>query len=146
MNSGNLVFQSDGAGGRALKDVLERAAADRLDVHTDFMVRSAAQWTELISANPFLEEAARDPGHLLAMALKSAPAAGAEEALAAAIQGNEVARVAAANAYITYPDGVGRSKLTLARIEAALGVRGTARNWNTVRKLADLSGGARDLV
>jgi uncharacterized protein (DUF1697 family) len=39
--------------------------------------------------------------------------------------------------YIHYADGIGRSKLTTARIEKALGTRGTARNWNTVLKLRD---------
>ena len=38
--------------------------------------------------------------------------------------------------YIVYPDGIGRSKLTNQLIERMLGTRGTARNWNTVLKLA----------
>ena len=36
-----------------------------------------------------------------------------------------------------YPDGQGNSKLTNAVIERKLGTSGTARNWNTVLKLAD---------
>jgi len=39
-------------------------------------------------------------------------------------------------AYIIYTDGIGRSRLTPAIIDAKLGQRGTARNWNTVLKLA----------
>jgi hypothetical protein len=42
-------------------------------------------------------------------------------------------------AYITYPDGIGRSRVTAAMIEAKLGTHGTARNWNTVVKLGTLS-------
>ena len=42
-------------------------------------------------------------------------------------------------AYFVYPDGMGRSKLTIAMIEKALGTRGTARNWNTVLKLGELA-------
>jgi uncharacterized protein (DUF1697 family) len=41
--------------------------------------------------------------------------------------------------YIVYPDGIGRSKLTIAVIERTLATRGTARNWNTVRKLGALA-------
>ena len=41
-------------------------------------------------------------------------------------------------AYIVYPDGIGTSKLTNALIETHLGSAGTARNWNTVLKLAAL--------
>jgi uncharacterized protein (DUF1697 family) len=33
---------------------------------------------------------------------------------------------------------MGRSRLTIAKIEQKLGTRGTARNWNTVLKLAKL--------
>jgi uncharacterized protein (DUF1697 family) len=43
------------------------------------------------------------------------------------------------HAYITYPAGIGRSRLTAAVIEKAFGVRGTGRNWNTVLKLAALA-------
>jgi uncharacterized protein (DUF1697 family) len=38
--------------------------------------------------------------------------------------------------YIVYPDGIGRSRLTVALIEKKLGTRGTGRNWNTALKLA----------
>jgi uncharacterized protein (DUF1697 family) len=38
--------------------------------------------------------------------------------------------------YIVYPAGIGTSKLTGALIEKKLNNRGTARNWNTILKLA----------
>lgn len=53
-------------------------------------------------------------------------------------QGFGGARSHGKHAYITYPAGIGRSKLTTARIEDALGSRGTGRNWNTVLKLSAL--------
>jgi uncharacterized protein (DUF1697 family) len=43
--------------------------------------------------------------------------------------------------YVVYPDGIGPSKLTGGVIDRALATRGTARNWNTVLKLAALAGG-----
>jgi uncharacterized protein (DUF1697 family) len=42
-------------------------------------------------------------------------------------------------AYIVYPDGIGRSRLTNQLIEKMLGTRGTGRNWNTVLKLDALA-------
>ncbi len=74
------------------------------------------------------------------MALKGAPDAGAVAALQAAITGREVVRADGRHAYLVYPDGVGRSRLTLALIEKKLGTSGTARNWNTALKLAALAG------
>jgi uncharacterized protein (DUF1697 family) len=43
--------------------------------------------------------------------------------------------------YLHYPSGAGRSKMNLDYFEKRLGVRGTARNLNTVAKLIELSTG-----
>jgi uncharacterized protein (DUF1697 family) len=43
--------------------------------------------------------------------------------------------------YGHYPNGAGRSKMTLDYFEKRLHVRGTARNANTVAKLIELTGG-----
>lgn len=40
--------------------------------------------------------------------------------------------------YLYTPDGLGRSKLAV-KVERALGVAATARNWNTVSKLAEMA-------
>ena len=74
------------------------------------------------------------------MLLKSAPDATRVKALQAAIVGPEIVRAKGRHAYIVYPDGMGRSRLTSALIERTLGTRGTARNWNTVLKLGALVG------
>lgn len=44
--------------------------------------------------------------------------------------------------HLMLPNGLGRSKLATALTERNLGVVGTARNWRTVIKLAELSGAA----
>jgi uncharacterized protein (DUF1697 family) len=49
-----------------------------------------------------------------------------------------VVRVEGRHAYIVYPNGIGRSRLTNALIEKKLRTRGTGRNWNTVLKLNEL--------
>jgi uncharacterized protein (DUF1697 family) len=139
LQSGNLVFRSTVSSADALERLLQDAAARELNVSTEFFVRSTAEWKAVIAANPFPAEAKRDPGHLLVMALKDAPARGAVAALQQAIKGREVVRAKGREAFITYPDGVGRSRLTNALIEQKLGTRGTARNWNTVLKLGAIA-------
>ena len=67
--------------------------------------------------------------------LRGAPAPKDVAALQAAIVGRETVRAAGRQAYIMYPDGQGESKLTLPKIEKALGTVGTGRNWNTVLKI-----------
>ena len=135
LQSGNLVFDAGGKAGHALEALLEAEAARTLDLHTTFLVRDGREWGEVIAANPFPEAARDDPGHLILMVLKKAPLAQAVKTLQAAIKGSETVSAGASQLYITYPDGVGQSKLTTALIEKTLGSKGTARNWNTVLKL-----------
>ncbi|HEV2737817.1 MAG TPA: DUF1697 domain-containing protein [Candidatus Elarobacter sp.] len=139
LQSGNVVFSGTAQTDAELEVRLEKEAAKRLGLRTSFLVRSAAEWADVVARNPFPNEAQRDPSRLHVMFLKSAPAAPAVEALQAAVTGPEVVRAGARHLYITYPDGAGRSKLTGALIEKKLGTTGTARNWNTVLKLAALA-------
>ena len=138
LQSGNAVF-SAGARSADVETRLEKEAPKRLGVRTTFFVRSAEEWSDVVARNPFRAEAKRDPSRLVVMVLKDVPAAAAVDALNAGITGPEVVRASGRQLYITYPDGQGRSKLTGALIERKLGTTGTARNWNTVTKLAALA-------
>jgi len=137
LQSGNLVFRSRRRGDAQIERLLESEAQKQLKLETAFFVRTAEEWKALVAGNPFRAEAERDPGHLIAMCFKDAPAAAAGKVLQGAITGREVVRLKGRQAYILYPDGQGRSRLTTAMIDKHLG-RGTGRNWNTVLKLAAL--------
>jgi uncharacterized protein (DUF1697 family) len=143
LQSGNAVFQSDARTSAQLEPVLEGAMAKQLHVETAVIVRSHKEWKGMIANNPFPKEAKQDPSHLLALPLKESPARGAAGALQDAISGREVVRVDGRCAYIIYPDGIGRSKLTSTLIEKKLGTRATGRNWNTVMKLDALADSMR---
>ncbi len=139
LQSGNLVFRSDARTGGELERLLEIEAETRLGIHADFLIRSAKEWREIVVRNPFRKEAERDPSHLVVMFLKAAANAKDVRAVQAAITGPEIVRADGKHLYIVYPDGIGRSRLTNALLEKKLGIRGTARNWNTVLKIAALA-------
>jgi uncharacterized protein (DUF1697 family) len=139
LQSGNLVFRSKPQPSAKLEQLLERELKKQLSLDVSFMVRTAAEWDALIARNPYTEAARRDPGRLVVMCFKEPPDPKAVKILQGAITGRETFIAAGKQAYIVYPDGQGRSKFTLALIESKLGTRGTARNWNTVLKLAALS-------
>lgn len=138
LQSGNLVFSARERSGAWIERALEKAARERLAVDTDFFVRTSSEWKTLVDENPFSEEARSDPGHLLAVVLKDAPGVDRVSALQDSIAGREVVRAKERYLYAVYPDGVGRSRLTMALIEKKLGTKGTGRNWNTVLKLGAL--------
>jgi uncharacterized protein (DUF1697 family) len=138
LQSGNLVFSSSGKP-QDIEAMLEREAEKHLGLAIAFFVRTAKEWEALIARNPFPEEASRDPARMIAMPLKKAPTAAAVKSLQAAIKGPERVHAVGACLYTVYPDGQGQSKLTNRVIESKLDTRGTARNWNTVLKLATLA-------
>src|ERR1700722_4098336 len=140
LQSGNLVFDSRKTTSDAVERWLEAEAATQLGLTTQFFVRTAAEWRDVVARNPFTDEAETDPARLHVVALKHVPAKPRAEAARAAIVGREVGEPGSRHLYVMYPDGVGNSKLTAAVIDSRLGTRCTARNWNTVRKLAALSG------
>ncbi len=138
LQSGNLVFEAKGRTSAQLESLLEKETEKRLGLETTFFVRTPAEWKTVIAQNPFRKEAERDPGHLLVLFLKDAPDETRVEALRAAIVGREVVQTKGKHAYVVYPDGQGRSRLTNTLIEKKLGTRATGRNWNTVLKLGSL--------
>jgi uncharacterized protein (DUF1697 family) len=138
LQSGNLIFQSAKRSEIALEHLLEAETAERLGVSADFMVRSAADLDKIITRNPFPKEAKNDPSHLVVMFLKGTPTEKNVEDLRLAIRGPEVVRAYDRQLYVTYPAGIGRSKLTNSLIEKKLATRGTGRNWNTILKLTAL--------
>ncbi len=139
LQSGNLVFRSDARSAAGLERMLELEAGKRLGLHTDFLVRTAKEWKEVVARNPFRKEAERDPSHLVVMFLKSATNVKDVKAAQTAIAGPEIISADGRQVYIVYPSGIGRSRLSNTFLERKLGIRGTARNWNTVIKLAALA-------
>ncbi len=71
--------------------------------------------------------------------LSAPPSAAAVETLDPRRSPGDEFEVAGSTIYLLYPGGSGRSKLTLAYFERQLGVAGTARNWNTLLKLVELT-------
>jgi hypothetical protein len=49
---------------------------------------------------------------------------------------SEIVRAYSRQLYLVHPNGIGRSRLTNVFLKEKLGIRGTARNWNTDLKLA----------
>ena len=128
--SGNAVFESDLTEAEVqaqLAEALERYAGKPVGV----LVRTAAEMAAVADANPF----AGRPGNRVTAIFLDAPPP--KEALAAAVGVTlEEMALGRREIYVHYPDGQADSKL---RIPAAK--TGTARNLNTVVKLAELAAG-----
>ncbi len=139
LNSGNVVFASTEKDRAKLKKTIEAAIEKEFGFRPETMLRDTAALRKVVAKNPFPAMAKDDPSHLVVMLFAEKPDKDAAKRLAAAYQGVEEIRVAGEEAYITYPNGIGKSKLTNTLLEKHLGVAGSARNWNTVTKLLVLA-------
>ena len=126
--SGNVVAERDGSGTQA-KAALEAELGAYAGKTVGVIVRTAGEMAEVVALNPFPDRAAN---RTVAIFLDHAPPPEALKDIKG--QANEEVRLGAHEIYVHYPDGIGRSKL---RIPAASD--GTARNMNTVAKLAAMA-------
>jgi uncharacterized protein (DUF1697 family) len=126
--SGNVVFQSPKSEAQ-VKKTLEAALAAYAGKPVGVLVRTAAEMRAVLPANPF----PKAPANLtVAIFLESAPPA---DFLAAVKHRTcEEIQPGLREIYVYYPEGQGQSKL---KIPAAK--TGTARNMNTVAKLAEMA-------
>jgi uncharacterized protein (DUF1697 family) len=130
--SGNVVFLS-GKPESQVKQALEQAVEAYAGKPIGVLVRTMEEMAAVSSANPFPE---MHPSKTLAIFLDSPPASTALGTIANQL--NEQLSLGTREIYVYYPDGVGQSKL---RSPAA--TTGTARNMNTVAKLAVMAAALR---
>lgn len=140
LTSGNLVLWGKAETDAHLEKRLEDGLEKRMGLRTEFFVRSPAELKAIIDANPYPDEVRSHPNHLLVHFMKT-PLPDADEAtLRAAITGPETFKVGTRELYIDYPDDVGHSMLDRDWKKTKRAPLGTARNWNTVLKLAAMVG------
>ena len=138
LQSGNVVFRSRASAGAAAK-LVAATIEETLGLQIGIVIRSAAELADVSATNPFLDaEPDRDPKTLHVAFLSGRPTAAAVAKLDPDRSPPDAFAVVGCEVYLSYPDGSGRSRLTLDYLEKALGVTGTARNWRTVQRLATL--------
>ena len=141
LQSGNVVFSSKTKSPDVLAKKIEDAIEDRFGFRAEAILRTREQVADTLAANPFTEEEAPDPSWLIVQFDKAPPNAAALKHFAKTYAGPEIIRVPknAAEAYIYYPEGIGRSKLDAALKKAKVPLEGTARNIKVVRALAEMA-------
>lgn len=136
IQSGNVVFRVASSKGSGLAEKIQDSILERHGFRPELLLLDGAAIDRAIADNPF-PEADAEPStvHLTFLsALPKSPDIGALESLRGP---NERFLLRGQVFYLHAPDGIARSKLA-ARIEKAVGVVGTSRNWRTVRKIEEM--------
>lgn len=135
LQSGNVVFTAKGKPeAKKIEAAIERAFKYRSDVH----LLTRAQLRKVIADNPYQQAAKKDPGHMVVFILPDKPLATAKAKLETVACKDEKFTIRPHAVYAHFGNGMGRSRLA-ATMDRALGVRGTARNWNTLNKVFELA-------
>jgi len=136
INSGNAIVRS-----RLSRKKVISTIADLCREHFSFdkaiFAPTLTEWEKLIANNPFAKAAQEAPTSVHAALLESTPTAEAIEKVRSHAATGEDFQVIDGVAYLQTPQGFGRCKMA-EKFDKAIGVTNTARNWNTVLKMAEL--------
>ncbi len=136
VQSGNVLFDADSADSAELIARIEAAIAQRFGFDVTVLLRTADDLRRILDNNPF---PAAQATQLHVLFLSALPAPAAIAALNVPAAEGEAWLLAGQEIYLHYPNGSGRSKMTGAFFERALGVAASARNWNSVNALHNLA-------
>lgn len=131
LQSGNAVFDDPGVAG--LEDKIATAMRQRFGFAPAQIYLDAATHAAIVAACPYKAEAAADPTsvHVWYLAKVAKP----DQMLLKGLAKTERFNLTERALYLHAPDGIARSAL-VDRLERALGVPCTARNWRSVQAIA----------
>ena len=148
IQSGNVVFSAEQSDTAALAAALEEAIAETIGVQARVVVLSREELDQVIRDNPYSDEP--NPRAVHAVFLSGQPGPEVAERIADAQQqvaqkgSRDTAEVIGRTIFLHTPDGYGRSDLAAEIVKLGQrktdSVAGTARNWATVTKLAEMCG------
>jgi len=136
INSGNAIVRSR----LNRKQVIATIAAlcrKHFNFDKAIFAPTLAEWDAVIANNPFARAVTKAPTTVHAALLDGTPKTeDVERIRALGIKGEDI-KIIATVAYLHTPNGFGTCKMA-EKFDQWIGVTNTARNWNTVLKLAEL--------
>ncbi len=137
LRTGNVFFRSEESDSASLATRLREIVESNFGTTTPVVMRTLPEIERTLDANPFLNDES-DLKLLHVMFLDSAPDAAAIATLDPERSPGDRFHIDGPDIYLHYPNGSARSKLSIDYFERQLGVTATARNWNTVNRLATM--------
>lgn len=139
LQSGNAVLSHGEEDPDVLADGLHRALAAELGLDVTCMVRTARDLRRVVEGNPF-DMTGVDGSRFLVVFLAGPAPLDRLAGIDRIAYAPDDFRAGEREIYAHFPDSIRNSKLAAQLTDRRLGVAATARNWNTVTKLLELSG------
>lgn len=135
LQSGNVIVSTPSDDPGEVAGAVQRLLSDAFAVHVPCVVRTASQIRGVLERNP-LHEIVSDPARYLVNFLSEEPDPEAVGTLLEEDHSPEVIAIQGAEAYVWTPEGVKAMTLSYAYLQKRFGVVATARNWNTLERIA----------
>ncbi|WP_428120364.1 DUF1697 domain-containing protein [Candidatus Poriferisodalis sp.] len=135
LQSGNVILTAESAVADEVAAAVQQLLSEEFDVNVPCVARTADQIRAVLDRNP-LREAVTDNSRYLVSFLSEEPGVAAAAALLEEDHNPEALAIAGTEAFVWTPEGVKAMTLSYAYLEKRLGIVVTARNWNTLQKVA----------
>ncbi|MBB5872449.1 uncharacterized protein (DUF1697 family) [Allocatelliglobosispora scoriae] len=136
LQSGNAVITAAGKDPAKLAAQIEKAIADQFDMQVSCLIRTGPELRRVIAEDPF-GEVVTNPSRYMVIFLSGDPDPEWLQGIDSAAYAPDEFRLGKHHEiYLWLPDGAADSKLSVVLMNKKSGVIGSARNWNTVTKLA----------
>lgn len=139
IQSGNIAFKADQTDCSKLAYAIEKVIQSTFQFHVPTVVLTPSQLQNVYDENPFSDSTKFDPKKVYFAFLYTAPNRENIAHVCAHTFDNEQVQVASKMAYLYLGNGAGKAKLTTNYLEKKLQVTATARNFNTLVKLIEMS-------
>jgi uncharacterized protein (DUF1697 family) len=139
VQSGNVIFKTEERDLIKLVKRIEAAIEKKLGFQSDVVLRSAAELRDVIARNPFAKRDGIEPSKSLVTFFSGELGEQARAAVRAIKCAPDELFIDGREAYIYFPKGMARPKLSWPTISKILKVSGTGRNWNSVTKMLEMA-------
>jgi len=138
IQSGNVVFESGEVSSSRIGEMIEQEIKATFGFDVSVMIRTLEELERTLANNPFNLSNEEDFKRLYVSFLAAEPSADSLEKLRRYEDGPDKLRIVGKELYVLYEISVSKSALFKVSMDKLLGMPVTARNWNTVNKLAEL--------
>ncbi|MDB5305566.1 MAG: hypothetical protein JWM97_3115 [Phycisphaerales bacterium] len=138
IQSGNVVFVAKPACAKRVGELVSMGIGKRFGFNPVVVIRTADELAKVAATNPFLASGA-DVETLHVAFLADAPNQSRVELLDPQRSPGDLFTVLGREIYLSFPNGVGKSRLTNAYFDSKLATTSTVRNWRTVLKLVEMT-------
>lgn len=135
VQSGNVVFRTEEENMEVLGKRILKGIQKEYGFEPEIILRTASELRNVIAKSPFAKRRGLEPNKLHVHFLVSDPGEEGRKRVAQIQCEPEEMRAEGRELYLYFPNGMGQSKFPWAKVDKALGTRGTARNWNSVTKM-----------